>query len=136
MCSPNPYGKWQKTTAHQTLIFKVQKPIEALIYMSRSRSRIIHFCKKFWILSRDPVILMICCPLKIVHISCSSLLEIPKFQSGLGAITDMQHTDAKIFTLYVQYNLDGNFQYLYCFYQKIFVPRMSRWTRVDHYQKI
>jgi len=105
MCSPNPYGKWQKTTAHQTLIFKVQKPIEALIYMSRSRSRIIHFCKKFWILSRDPVILMICCPLKIVHISCSSLLETPKFQSGLGAITDMQHTDTKIFTVYVQYSI-------------------------------
>ncbi len=85
----------------QTIIFKVQKPTEALIYMSRSRSRVIHFCKKFWILSRDPVILMICCPLKIVHISCSSLLEIPKFQSGLGAITDKQHTDTKIYTVYV-----------------------------------
>jgi hypothetical protein len=54
------------------------------------------------------------------------MLEIPKFQSGLGAITYMQHADTKIFTVYLQYNLDGNFQYLYCFYQKIFVPRMSR----------
>jgi hypothetical protein len=131
MCSPNPYVKWQKTTtANQTLIFKVQKPIEALIYMSRSRSRVIHFCKKFWILSRDPVILMICCALKIKHISCCSLLEIPKFQSGLGAIRNAAH-GYKYIESAVYIITYGNFQYLYCFNQKKFVPRMSLWTRVD-----
>jgi hypothetical protein len=124
MCSPNPYGKWQKTTAHQTLIFKVQKPIEALIYRYRSRSVELFIFVKIFELYLVTQSFMICCAIKIKHISCGSLVEIPKFQSGFGAIRNAAHgykyIDSAVYII-----IDGNFQYLYCFNQKIFVPRMS-----------